>query len=268
MRVIKTIILGLLIVVSFVSCDCIVHRSGRVYDSETKLPIKDVKVHIVNADEIDEYTDSLGYFEVRKLSGGFYCNGDMKLTFDKEGYNTIVKFIESPSDSIIYLTPDKNKKKIKLKPWNCKKGNGNCEDECNFLSDFIQYGNIKIDTTKLWDFEYYKFFILKSFPREYFEKDNFVYYTTVENIKNYGKCYIREFRFFHHYGADQERVYVMLNPSKDEVYIFYFERIVIEKDSTIKLFFNTRGKVSQRDINYSPKDKSFVLDCNSIGNIK
>ncbi|MBP1644651.1 MAG: CarboxypepD reg-like domain [Bacteroidetes bacterium] len=264
MRIIKTILPGLLIVVFFVGCDCVIHRNGRVYDSETKLPIKDVRVHIVNADEIDEYTDSLGYFEVRKLSGGFYCNGDMTLSFDKDGYNKSSQFIESNSDSIFFLTPDKNKKKIELKPWNCKKRNGNCKDECNFLSNFIQFGNIKIDTTKLWNFEYNKSFILKSFPREYFDKDNIIFNTSIENIKDYGKCYITEFKFFHHYGADQERVYVMLNPSKDEVYVFYFEKIVIEKNSNIKLYFNTRGKVSQRNIKYSPKDKSFVLDCNSI----
>lgn len=264
MMVLKAILLGLFLIVSFVSCDCIVHRSGRVYDSDTKLPIKDVKVHVVNAKERDEYTDSLGYFEVRKLSGGFYCNGDMTLSFEKEGYNTNVKFIESPSDSIIYLTPDKDKKKIKLKPWNCKKRNGDCADECDFLSDCIQYGNIKIDTTKLWDFEYYKSFILKSFPSEYFDKDNFIFGKSVENIKEYGKCYIGEFKFINHNGVDQERVYVMLNPFKDEVYVFYFDKIVIEKNSTIKLYFNTRGKVSQRNIKYSPKDKSFVLDCNSI----
>ncbi len=264
MRVIKTIILGLLIVVFFVSCDCVVHRRGRVYDSETKLPVKDVKVHIVNAKERDEYTDSLGYFEVRKLSGGFYCNGDMTLSFEKDGYNKSSQFIESTSDSIIYLTPDKNKKKIELKPWNCKKRNGNCEDECNFLSDFIEHGNIKIDTTKLKDIEYYKSFILNSFPSEYFDKENFVFGKSVESIKEYGKCYIGEFKFINHYGVDQGRVYVMLNPSKDEVYVFYFYKIVIEKNSTIKLYFNTRGKISQRNIKYSPKDKSFVLDCNSI----
>ena len=183
----------------------------------------------------------------------------------REYKSRTTEFNTSSSDDItIMLYPINSKANIKLKSWNCKKGTGNCTDESNFLSDFIQYGNIKIDSTKLKDIGYYKSFILKSFPSEYFDKDNFIFGKSVENIKEYGKCYIGEFKFINHNGVDQERVYVMLNPFKDEVYVFYFDKIVIEKNSTIKLYFNTRGKVSQRNIKYSPKDKSFVLDCNSI----
>lgn len=264
MRVLKTIILGLLFIVCFVACDCIIEPYGKVIDSETKLPIGEVKV-IVDYDEDHYfYTDSLGNYSLSQITG---CSCKCAtISFEKEGYNKITQeFNTSSSDDItIMLYPINSKANIKLKSWNCKKGTGNCTDESNFLSDFIQYGNIKIDSTKLKDIGYYKSFILKSFPSEYFDKDNFIFGKSVENIKEYGKCYIGEFKFINHNGVDQERVYVMLNPFKDEVYVFYFDKIVIEKNSTIKLYFNTRGKVSQRNIKYSPKDKSFVLDCNSI----
>lgn len=254
MRVLKAILLGLLFIVCFVTCDCFMLIKGKVIDSETKLPIKDVKI-IATERPKSVFTDSLGYFE-------FIIHGciDIKLSFEKEGYNTITKeFNPSCSDSIIILFPINSKKNIKLNSWNYKIGDDNCVEECDLLSNFIEHGNIWIDSTKLKNIEYYKSFILKSFPSEYFEKDNLVFKTSVENIKEYGRCCIGEFKFINHYGVDQERVYVMLNPSKNEVYVFYFDRIVIEKNSTIKLYFNTRGKVSQRNIKYSPKDKSFVL---------
>ncbi|MBP1630965.1 MAG: hypothetical protein H6Q15_1858 [Bacteroidetes bacterium] len=153
---------------------------------------------------------------------------------------------------------------IQLKPWDCKTVKGNCSDECDFLKDFIDYGSAKIDSTRLEDKEYYKSFIRKTLPLEYFDSSNALFNLYKKEIKEYGKCFIAEFKFNNHYGVDQESVYVMINASIKEVYVFYFEKVIIENDSSINLIFNTRGKMSQRKIYFSKKDSLFLLDCGSI----
>jgi len=165
---------------------------------------------------------------------------------------------------IALISCNTSPERVQLKPWNCKAITINCSDECDFLKDFIEYGYIKIDTTKLQDKEYYKSFVTKSLPSEYFNNANILFKIFEKEIKEYGKCFIGEFKFKNHYGIDQGSVYVMINTSIDEVYVFYLEKIMIEKNSSIKLFFNTRGKVSQRSIYFSKKDGLFLLDCNSV----
>lgn len=153
---------------------------------------------------------------------------------------------------------------VQLKPWVCKAVKGNCSDECFFLKDFIDYGSINIDSTRLDDKEYYKSFISKTLPLEYFDSSNALFNLSKKEIKEYGKCFIGEFKFNNHYGVDQGSVYVMINASINEVYVFYFEKVIIENDSSINLIFNTRGEISQRKIYFSKKDSLFLLDCGSI----
>jgi hypothetical protein len=158
----------------------------------------------------------------------------------------------------------KAQEKIKLNPWICKAIDSNCVDECCFLKDFIDYGKVNIDTIRLHDMNYYKSFVSQDIPSEYFDSTNFSFRIIEKLINYYGECLIGEFKFKNYYGIDQGSIYIMINKYHCDVYVFYFENMIIENGSYIKLFFNTRGKISQRNIFYSKKNASFLLDCNSI----
>lgn len=79
--------------VTLSSCDCLQHVQGRVVDSETQQPLRGVRVkRDVN---VVVLTDSVGNFEFTTMTGGLFGCPKISLSFEKEGYNNVVRKYKS-----------------------------------------------------------------------------------------------------------------------------------------------------------------------------
>lgn len=66
---------------------------GVVVDNETGLRIADVtvKMETSSSENVEDVTDSVGYFDTRRTSKcGYECFDDYFVTFSKPGYDTLV----------------------------------------------------------------------------------------------------------------------------------------------------------------------------------
>ena len=101
---IKINILLVFIFAVFTSCDCLQHVQGVVIDSETQLPINNVKV-MRDADRVI-YTDSVGNFEFTSMTGGLFGCPKISLSFEKEGYDKATKQYKSccTDNAVVVLT--------------------------------------------------------------------------------------------------------------------------------------------------------------------
>lgn len=87
-----------------ISCDCLQEVSGIVIDAETKEPVSRACI-ITNAigrkDSV--FTDDKGYFEISKISGGFFKCPDVEVIITRNGFETQKAKIENNKDIIIRL---------------------------------------------------------------------------------------------------------------------------------------------------------------------
>ncbi len=107
----KIIKISLLVSVFAVLSSCTFTRyvQGTVIDSETRLPIGNVKIGednspdlIVNADSFI-YTDSLGNFKIISPTAGLFVCPKMSLSFEKEGYNKVTKIYRNWNDNAVIV---------------------------------------------------------------------------------------------------------------------------------------------------------------------
>jgi hypothetical protein len=69
-----TSIMATLIGLTFMtSCDCYQHVSGTVIDKETGIPLQGVTVYNRKVVKHKTVTDSVGHFELYRISGGLSC---------------------------------------------------------------------------------------------------------------------------------------------------------------------------------------------------
>lgn len=181
------------------------------------------------------------------------------------GYSVVdssfIKYsIINPSDSVIII----NGIKLTLYfPFNSNEiTNITSKSTSAFLESNIQF--YKIDTLILSQFytEMYFRAFLKStrfleFEESSFKKENFVFSSTQANIKNYGTCIIGKYYFNNAVNAAQRRVTVIINSEKNELSIWNFDNVNINKEG-ITCDFNVRGKHSFYDLNYSAKSNRFI----------
>lgn len=95
---IKNVLLILVFIISFTSCDYFVLKEGRVIDYKTGIPIENVKITIQHK---IKYTDKLGCYK-------FNLNSPSELTMvvEKDGYKPfIMKFKEG--SELIYKVENK-----------------------------------------------------------------------------------------------------------------------------------------------------------------
>ena len=85
------------------ACDCSQHVSGIVLDNKTKQPID--SAYVQNADKKYDhtYTDNLGVFQVRSISGGFRRCPPMMVSITKNNYEIKTVKMENDSHDTIYL---------------------------------------------------------------------------------------------------------------------------------------------------------------------
>lgn len=103
---IKVILLFLFINILF-SCDCQKTAAGIVYDSETKLPLKDVTYNGSNNLTINIKTNEKGEFRILKMDGR-RCK-IIKTYFKKKGYKILKINLKNRSqNNAIYLDAKKN----------------------------------------------------------------------------------------------------------------------------------------------------------------
>ena len=87
----------------FISCDCVQNVSGNIFDKLTGKPLKNVRVQKINKECCEQKSDSLGYFKVEDISGGFRECPPMKIMIAAEGYYMKVVEIENGKHDSIYL---------------------------------------------------------------------------------------------------------------------------------------------------------------------
>lgn len=82
------ILVGLIGVGFFYSCECRRTADGTVLDESTQLPIDSVKVKGIEKVYHEMYTDSSGkYFMTTGMMGAVGGCPDIKISFSKEGYH-------------------------------------------------------------------------------------------------------------------------------------------------------------------------------------
>lgn len=87
----KQLLILILVILVFISCDCLQQAKGIVLDRETKRPIEDVFIYKYKNDNSNSplklsYTNEDGQFEYHSISGGFRHCPDLTLSFKKRGY--------------------------------------------------------------------------------------------------------------------------------------------------------------------------------------
>lgn len=103
----KTYLIILIIFINlFISCDCLKNGSGIIVDEETKKPIKNVEIKEIGKDFIQN-TDENGYFEIRHISGGLFSCPDMTIIVSKKEYKTDTIMIKNGEDKLIKLYKEK-----------------------------------------------------------------------------------------------------------------------------------------------------------------
>lgn len=100
MKILTLYIFGILILTS---CDCYQVVEGNVIDKETKEPLKDVKVYDKSRNSNETLTDSLGYFQLSKTTGGFRCP-PMEIVIEHSDFETKEDIINSGGSKEIELT--------------------------------------------------------------------------------------------------------------------------------------------------------------------
>jgi hypothetical protein len=100
-----TIVIGL---VFLTSCDCHQQVSGIVIDHQTGRPIENATVYNKNKEWNKTLTDSLGYFELSSVSGGFRCP-PMTIIIKSNKYDLNETTIPAGSYLIIKLKRNKFK---------------------------------------------------------------------------------------------------------------------------------------------------------------
>lgn len=109
----KSIEISILLSVFTVLSSCTFSRyvQGVVIDTETKLPVSKVIVKIVEENNLDlivdtdsfVYTDSLGGFELLSPTAGLFICPKMTLSFEKEGYNEVIKKYRNWNKNVVIL---------------------------------------------------------------------------------------------------------------------------------------------------------------------
>ena len=103
----RTYILILVVFINlFISCDCLQNGSGIIVDEETKKPIKNVEIKEIGKDFIQN-TDKNGYFEIRHISGGLFSCPYMTIIISKKEYKTDTIMIKNGEDKLIKLYKEK-----------------------------------------------------------------------------------------------------------------------------------------------------------------
>ena len=103
----RTYILILVVFINlFISCDCLQNGSGIIVDEETKKPIKNVEIKEIGKDFIQN-TDENGYFEIRHISGGLLSCPDITIIVSKKEYQTDTIIIKNGEDKLIKLYKEK-----------------------------------------------------------------------------------------------------------------------------------------------------------------
>ena len=103
----KTYLIILIVFINlFVSCDCLQNGSGIIIDEETKKPIKNVEIKEVGKDFVQN-SDENGYFEIRHISGGSFSCPDMTIIVSKKEYQTDTIIIKNGEDKLIKLYKEK-----------------------------------------------------------------------------------------------------------------------------------------------------------------
>ncbi len=90
----------------FISCDCLQNGSGIIVDEETKKPINKVEIKEVGKDFIQE-SDENGYSEIRHITGGLFSCPDMTIIVSKKEYQTDTIIIKNGEDKLIKLYKEK-----------------------------------------------------------------------------------------------------------------------------------------------------------------
>lgn len=103
----RTYIIILVVFINlFISCDCLQNGSGIIVDEETKKPIKNAEVKEIGKDFIQN-TDENGYFEIRHISGGLFSCPDLTIIVSKKEYQTDTIIIKNGEDKLIKLYKEK-----------------------------------------------------------------------------------------------------------------------------------------------------------------
>lgn len=103
----KTYLIILIVFINlFISCDCLQNGSGIIVDEETKKPIKNVEIKEIGKDFIQN-TDENGYFEIQHISGGLFSCPDITIIVSKKEYQTDTIIIKNGEDKLIKLYKEK-----------------------------------------------------------------------------------------------------------------------------------------------------------------
>ena len=84
-------------------CDCNQHVTGIVLDLNTNEPIAGAYVQNSMKNKDHSFTDSLGRFEIKSISGGFRKCPPMNVAVTKNDYEIKLIDIESNGHDTIYL---------------------------------------------------------------------------------------------------------------------------------------------------------------------
>lgn len=98
----KQILCILFITFIITSCDCYQMIDGIVVDKETNKPIVGATLYVKNKEQNKALTDSVGYFQLSNISGGFTCP-PMNIIVECTGYKIYKAEIPIGKEKMIYL---------------------------------------------------------------------------------------------------------------------------------------------------------------------
>lgn len=140
--------------------------------------------------------------------------------------------------------------------------NNELRDDFTFLNTNLVYYDInKVNINELNNLKYYRSFLVSipflNFLPDDLDDHNFKFKKYYRKIENYGDCYIGEFTFLNKINSRQNKAYVSLNTSRNEITIWYYDHIEFDK-SNIILIYGTKGKNSYYRVYYSKECNAFI----------
>lgn len=131
----------------------------------------------------------------------------------------------------------------------------NGDDEQLLINNFSLYIQRDINRDSIKMTSYYNV-LLEQYDTNMIVRDE-SFRIVKRRIKNYGLCYIGRFEL-QQYGPLQKAIYILLNPSRNECYLFNFDKVKV-RCGLINLYFNCRGSKSRYTIRYDSGTQQFKL---------
>jgi hypothetical protein len=106
----RNLILTFLLLTTLISCECRQEISGTVKDFNTERPLQNVRITWIDKSAEYIFTDSLGVFQIKKISRSIFGCPTIAIIIEKDGYEKKSVRLDHCESEYILLKPTNTKR--------------------------------------------------------------------------------------------------------------------------------------------------------------